>query len=67
MGVLMVGVTVLAGLSQTLLTQRLRVATPFLHRLGGLVMILVGGYTAVSLATGPGRELFVRLFLPFLR
>ncbi len=67
MGVLMVGVTVLAGFSQTLLTQRLRVATPFLHRLGGLVMILVGGYTAVSLATGPGRELFVRLFLPFLR
>ena len=67
MGVLMVGVTVLAGFSQTLLTQRLRVAMPFLHRLGGLVMILVGGYTAVSLATGPGRELFVRLFLPFLR
>lgn len=67
MGALMIGVTVLAGLSQVLLVQRLRVATPFLHRLGGVVMILVGSYTAISLATGPGREIFVRIFLPFLR
>ncbi|MGQ0548258.1 MAG: cation transporter [Armatimonadota bacterium] len=67
MGALMLGVTVLAGLSQTMLVQRLRLATPFLHRLGGVVMILVGGYTAISLATGPGREIFVRIFLPFLR
>ena len=66
MGTLMVGVTVLAGLSQALLVQRLRLATPALHRLGGMVMILVGGYTAISLATGAGREIFVRLFLPFL-
>lgn len=67
MGALMVGVTVLAGLSQAVLVRRLRLATPFLHRLGGVVMILVGGYTAISLATGPGREIFVRVFLPFLR
>lgn len=67
MGALMVGVTVLAGLSQVLLVRRLRVATPFLHRLGGVVMILVGSYTAISLATGPGREIFVRIFLPFIR
>lgn len=66
MGTLMMGVTVIAGLSQVLMVQRLRLATPFLHRLGGVVMILVGSYTAISLATGPGRELFVRLFLPFL-
>lgn len=67
MGALMVGVTVLAGLSQALLVRRLRLATPLLHRLGGAVMIIVGGYTAMSLATGPGREIFVRIFLPFLR
>lgn len=67
MGALMVGVTIIAGLSQALLVRRLRLATPFLHRLGGVVMILVGGYTAISLATGPGREIFVRIFLPFLR
>lgn len=67
MGALMVAITVLAGLSQSLMVQRLRLATPFLHRFGGVVMILVGGYTAISLATGPGREIFVRLFLPFLR
>ncbi len=66
MGALMVGITLLAGFSQSVLTRRLRVATPLLHRLGGVVMILVRGYTAVSLATGPGRALFVRLFLPFL-
>lgn len=67
MGALMVSVTVLAGLSQAMLIQRLRLATPFLHRLGGAAMIFVGGYTAISLATGPGRELFVRIFLSFLR
>jgi cytochrome c-type biogenesis protein len=67
MGALMVGVTIFAGLSQALLVRRLRVATPFLHRLGGAVMIVVGSYTAVSLATGPGRQIFVRIFLPFLR
>jgi len=66
MGTLMTGVTIIAGLSQVLLVRRLRLATPFLHRLGGVVMILVGSYTAISLATGPGRELFVRLLLPFL-
>ncbi len=66
MGVLMVAITLLAGLSQAVLVQRLRVATPFLHRLGGAVMIVVGGYTAVSLATGPGRAIFVRIFLSFL-
>lgn len=66
MGVFMVGMTVLAGLSQSLLVQPLRLATPFLHRFGGVAMILVGSYTAISLATGPGREMFVRLFLPFL-
>lgn len=66
MGALMVGVTAIAGLSQTILIQRFRLATPFLHRLGGAIMVLVGSYTAISLATGPGREIFVRLFLPFL-
>jgi cytochrome c-type biogenesis protein len=67
MAALMVGVTLLVGYSQVVLLRRLRGAVPALHRLGGAVMVVVGSYTAISLATGPGRALFVRIFFPFLQ
>lgn len=66
MGTLMVATTVLVGLAQTRLVGRLRGATHAVQRGGAVMLTTVGLYTMLILSFGPGRELFVRIFLPFL-
>lgn len=66
MGALMVVVTALVGLAQTTLIGRLRGATHAVQRVGAVMLTVVGTYTMLVLSFGPGRELFVRIFLPFL-
>lgn len=66
MAVLMVAVTALVGLAQRGLLERLRGATHAVQQVGGGVLIAAGVYTMLILSFGPGRELFVRIFLPFL-
>ena len=66
MGGSMFAVTLLAGLLGRLGTGRLAGASERLQRIGAVVLVIAGTYTMVSLSVGPGRELFVRTFLPFL-
>jgi len=67
MASLMFAVTLLSGLAGRAATARLAAATERLQRIGAIVLIVVGTYTMLSLSFGPGREVFVRTFLPFLR
>ncbi len=67
MAALMFGVTLLSGLAGRAATTRLAGATERLQRLGAIILIVVGTYTMISLSFAPGREVFVRTFLPFLR
>jgi cytochrome c-type biogenesis protein len=66
MGTLMVIVTALVGLAQTKLLIRLRGATHAIQRVGAIMLMTVGVYTMLILSFGSGRDLFVRIFLPFL-
>lgn len=66
MGALMVVVTALVGLAQTKLVSRLRGATHAIQKVGAIMLTTLGIYTMLILSFGPGRELFVRVFLPFL-
>lgn len=66
MGALMVMVTVLVGLARTTIIGRLRGATHAIQRMGAVMLTAVGIYTMLILSFGRGRELFVRIFLPFL-
>lgn len=66
MGALMIMVTALVGLAQTRLVGRLRGATHAIQRIGAIMLTAIGTYTMLILSFGPGRELFVRIFLPFL-
>lgn len=62
MAILMILVTMFAGLAKDKLLRRLGTATPKIKKLSGIVLILVG-FLTVSLT---GNELFVRLLFPFL-
>lgn len=66
MGLLMIGVTALVGLSQDALVLRLRNATHLIQRVGAITMVTLGVYTMLIQSFGPGRELFVQVFLRFL-
>lgn len=66
MALLMVAATALVGLAQHGFLERLKGATHTIQQVGGGVLVTVGLYTMLVLSFGPGRELFVRLFLPFL-
>lgn len=66
MVLLMVAVTALVGLAQRGLLERLRGAAHTIQQVGGGILIAVGVYTMLILSFGPGRDLFVRVFLPFL-
>lgn len=66
MAALMFSVTLLSGLAGRAATTRLAAATERLQRLGAILLVVVGTYTMLSLSFGPGREVFVRTFLPFL-
>lgn len=66
MGGLMVAVTLSAGILSGTGIGRLAGAAERIERLGAIALVVAGTYTLVSLSTGPGRNLFVRTFLPFL-
>ncbi len=66
MAALMFSVTLLSGMAGRA-TTRLAGATEPLQRIGAVLLLVVGTYTMLSLSFGPGREVFVKTFLPFLR
>ncbi len=66
MGALMLGLTVASGLVRQAAMHRLAVAADPMQRIGGIILILVGTYTMLSLSFAAGRQAFVRTFLPFL-
>lgn len=64
MGLLMILVTVLTGLFKSIIIKKMVVATPFITKIAGIIMILVG--LAIALLTLEGNKWFVRIFFPFL-
>lgn len=64
MALLMVGVTLLVGVSQTVLIKRIRGSIPAMRRVSGVVMLVVGAATVAFLLQGNGW--FTSLFFPFL-
>lgn len=64
MGVLMLVLTVLAGLFKNALTPSLVAAAPAIKKVAAVIMIIVG--LAIALLTLEGNKLFVKLFFPFL-
>lgn len=63
MGLLMVGVTALVGLSQATLIKRLRGGIPAIRRVSGAIMLVVGGLTVAFVLQG--NVWFTKLFFPF--
>lgn len=63
MGVLMIAVTALVGLSRPYLLRRLRASLPAVRRVSGAIMLVVGGITVAFVLQG--NELFTRIFFPF--
>lgn len=62
MAILMVLVTVLAGLSKNAVIKSLGRVTPTISKVGGIVMFAVG----IFIVTFTGNEFFTRSFFPFL-
>ncbi|MBI4451018.1 hypothetical protein HY642_03520 [Candidatus Woesearchaeota archaeon] len=64
MAVLMVALTLIAGIFKQALMPRLVAATPIIRTTAGIIMVVVG--LAIALLTLEGNRLFVKLFFPFL-
>ncbi|MBI2303305.1 MAG: hypothetical protein HYU86_00970 [Chloroflexi bacterium] len=63
MGLLMVIVTALVGISGAPLTKRLRVGIPVIRRVSGAIMLVVGALTVAFVLQG--NDWFARIFFPF--
>lgn len=64
MGMLMIFLTLIAGLFKGAIIQQLAIAVPAIKKIAGIIMIIVG--LAIALLTLEGNRIFVRIFFPFL-